>query len=52
MWGAPPKRNLFKKRVGGENSKIRFIFDLTAKKIKKNGKNQNRGILFICPGII
>jgi hypothetical protein len=34
----PPKRNLFKKRLGGANSKIRFFSDLTAKKSKKLGK--------------
>jgi hypothetical protein len=38
MWGVPSKRNLFKKRVGGANSKIRFFFNLTAKKSKKMEK--------------
>jgi hypothetical protein len=34
----PPNRNPFKKKVGGANSKIRFFFDLTAKKSKKSEK--------------
>jgi hypothetical protein len=38
MYPFPPKRNLFKKRVGGANSKIRFFFNLTAKKSKKMEK--------------
>jgi hypothetical protein len=34
----PPNRNPFRKRVWGANSKIRFFFDLTAKKSKKSEK--------------